>query len=85
MAVRGCVQTKNGRNLTAMIPLIGLLLCVYLAFKGLEIFQIAHSNPDAPASSIVIGVAALLSGIVIGAIFAALFLASSTVPMMPLR
>jgi uncharacterized membrane protein (DUF485 family) len=67
-----------------MIPLMGLLLSIYLAFKGLEIFQIAYSNKDAPGSAIIIGVAALIASCVIGGVFALLFLTSAaTVPNLP--
>ena len=61
-----------------MIPLMGLLLSIYLAFKGVEIFQIAYSNKNAPGSAIAIGVASLIISWVIAAIFAFLFISSST-------
>jgi hypothetical protein len=67
-----------------LIQLIGLLLCVYLAFKGLEIFQIAHSSKDAPSSAIVIGVCALIAGCVLAGIFALFFLgAGMSMPELP--
>ena len=69
-----------------MIPLIGLLLCVYLVLKGLEIFQIAHANPDAPLSSVIIGLLALGGSVVAAGIFAYLFIesaASVSIPRLP--
>lgn len=67
-----------------MIPLIGLLLCVYLVFKGLEIFQIAHSNPEAPLSVVIVGLLALGASVVLAAIFAFLFISSAAaVPTLP--
>lgn len=68
-----------------MIPLIGILLCVYLVFKGVEIFQIAHANPtDAPPSAVIIGIIALFASFVIAAVFAFLFITSSlSVPSLP--
>jgi hypothetical protein len=63
---------------------MGLLLCVYLAFKGLEIFQIAYSNKDAPASAVVIGVCALIAACVLGGVFALFFLgAGMAMPEFP--
>lgn len=67
-----------------MIPLIGLLLCVYLMFKGLEIFQIAHSNPEAPLSAVIVGLLALGASVVLAVIFAFLFISSAAaVPSLP--
>lgn len=67
-----------------MLPLMGLLLSVYLAFKGVEIFQIAYSNKDAPGSAVVLGVAALIISWILAAIFALLFITSgASVPTMP--
>ena len=59
-----------------MIPLIGILLCIYLVFKGFEIFQIAYVNKDAPALSRVLGVIAIVASIAIGGFFALMFLMS---------
>ena len=67
-----------------MIPLIGLLLCAYLVFKGLEIFQIAHSNPDAPLTSVLVGLIALAASLVLAAVFAFLFISSAaSIPTLP--
>lgn len=67
-----------------MLPLMGLLLSVYLAFKGVEIFQIAYSNKDAPGSAVVLGVAALIISWILAAIFALPFITSgASVPTMP--
>lgn len=56
-----------------MIPLIGILLCIYLIFKGFEIFQIAYVAKDAPRLSLVLGAIAILASILIGGIFALMF------------
>lgn len=65
-----------------MIPLIGILLCVYLVFKGFEIFQIAYCSPQLKVGGIVIGIVAVIASIVIAAVFAYMFLASS-LPTLP--
>lgn len=62
----------------AMIPLIGYLLCVYLVFKGFEIFQIAHSNPNAPSTATVFGIIAFVASIAIAILFALLLFVSSS-------
>jgi hypothetical protein len=59
-----------------MIPLIGILLCIYLVFKGFEIFQVAFVVKDAPRASIILGVIAIVVSIGIGAVFALMFLMS---------
>ena len=67
-----------------MIPLLGILLSIYLAFKGIEIFQIAYSNKDAPFGSLVLGAVMMVVGILIGLIFAVLFMDSGTsMPSIP--
>jgi hypothetical protein len=67
-----------------VIPLIGLLLSIYLAFKGLEIFQIAYSNKESPAFAMVIGIGALVAACLIGGVFAILFITSAAaVPNLP--
>jgi hypothetical protein len=67
-----------------MIPLIGLLLCFYLVFKGFEIFQVGYSNPQAPRGAIVIGVVAIVASILIAGVFALLFIMSgASVPSLP--
>jgi hypothetical protein len=69
-----------------MIPLIGILLCIYLVFKGFEIFQIAWCTKDAPAVSIIIGIAAVVASVVIGSLFAFMFLsAGNSMPQLPIR
>lgn len=60
-----------------MIPLIGLLLCIYLVFKGFEIFQIAWCAKDPPIMGIIIGICAIVSAIVIALFFGYLFIAPS--------
>ena len=49
-----------------MIPLIGILLCIYLVFKGIEIFQVAYATKDAPRGSIILGVMAIITSVCIG-------------------
>lgn len=67
-----------------MIPLIGILLSIYLAFKGIEIFQIAYSNKEAPFGSLVLGAIMMVAGILIGLLFGVLFLDSgASVPSIP--
>lgn len=67
-----------------MIPLIGLLLCIYLVFKGFELFQIAWCAPQPPVVGIVIGIAAVGASIVVAVFFAYLFVSSSlAVPSVP--
>jgi hypothetical protein len=54
-----------------MVQIIGLLLCVYLVFKGVEIFQIAFSSPkDQKGASMALGALALVASIIIAALFA---------------
>jgi NADH:ubiquinone oxidoreductase subunit K len=56
-----------------MIPVITYLLCVYLIFKGVEIFQIAfmssRSDPQR-ATGIVIGVGAITVAVAAALFFA---------------
>lgn len=69
-----------------MIPLIGLLLCVYLVFKGIEIYSILwaaynssrrDSNGEpAPSSAIWLGAFVLIAAIGMASIFALMFLAA---------
>lgn len=69
-----------------MIPLIGVLLSIYLAFKGLEIFQIALCSPASRSRSagLVVGAIALIACIVIASVFAFLFLLPSfNTPALP--
>lgn len=68
-----------------MIPLIGILLCIYLVFKGFEILQIAICSDSARWTAFIIGAVAVVSSIVIGAFFAFLFVgAGASVPNSPL-
>lgn len=67
-----------------MIPLMGLLLCVYLVFKGVEILQIglSSSRPDNHGVK-VIGIFALLASVAIAAFFALIFLTSGAANNIP--
>jgi high-affinity Fe2+/Pb2+ permease len=54
-----------------MIQIIGLLLCVYLVFKGLEILQIAMASPKEPkGAAVALGVLALIASVALGILFA---------------
>jgi uncharacterized membrane protein YdbT with pleckstrin-like domain len=54
-----------------MIQIIGLLLCVYLVFKGIEIFQIAISSPrENKSGAVAVGTISLIASIVIAVLFA---------------
>lgn len=54
-----------------MIQIIGLLLCVYLVFKGAEIFQIVYvTDRKWHEMPYLFGTAALIGSIVIAAFFA---------------
>jgi hypothetical protein len=64
-----------------MIPLIGLLFCIYLVFKGFEIFQIAWCAQPRPASGVIIGVGAIVASIAIASVFAFLFIYPSFAPV----
>jgi hypothetical protein len=67
-----------------MIPLIGLLLCVYLVFKGFEILQIALCSANMPASGAVIGFVAVAASVLIAVVFGSMFISSaSSVPSLP--
>ena len=60
-----------------MIQLIGLLLCVYLVFTGVEILQIALASTREDRRTMMnVGTVALVASIVLAGIFGLLFLAS---------
>lgn len=55
-----------------MVAIIGLLLCVYLVFKGVEIFQLSLVNPNPQRRlSGVIGVVSLVASVVLAGGFGA--------------
>jgi len=67
-----------------MIQLIGILLCVYLVFKGFEILQIAICSRDAPTSARIIGTIAVIAAFIIASLSAQAFLeAGSNLPRVP--
>jgi protein-S-isoprenylcysteine O-methyltransferase Ste14 len=73
----------------AMLQIIGLLLCVYLVFKGVEIFQIVYVT-DRKWNEMpwLLGLAALVASIVLAALFAWLLIESgqqigTQVPRLP--
>lgn len=66
-----------------MIPMIGLLLCCYLVFKGVEIFQIYRCSPRTDNTAAVIAVLALIASVAIAALFALAFLSSSIPSSLP--
>jgi len=79
---------QRGNIVRAMIPLIGILLCIYLVFKGYEIFQIALVAPSSAGRStgIVLGVIAMILSVLIAAFFALMFISSgASVPTFPQR
>lgn len=54
-----------------MIQVIGFLFCVYLIFKGVEIFQIAlSSSRDDRGTALTVGALALIGSLVVAALFA---------------
>jgi hypothetical protein len=71
-----------------MIPLIGILLCFYLVFKGIEILQIALCAPPSgrQKAGIALGGISLAACVVIAAFFAFALLSSSvSIPQFPTR
>ena len=57
-----------------MIQLMGYLLCIYLIFKGIEIFQMGLTSPkDKKRGAMMLGISALLVSILIAMIFAVQF------------
>ena len=57
-----------------MIQLIGYLLCIYLVFKGVEIFQIGlTSSKEKKKSAMILGVSVLVVSVLIAVIFAGQF------------
>jgi hypothetical protein len=69
-----CSQAQKTIDCGAMIPLIGLLLCVYLIFKGLEILQIALCSEGTPVSGYIVAAVAVIGSILIAAFFAYAFI-----------
>ena len=56
--------------MVGMLQIITYLLCVYLIFKGIEIFQIAlMGNPNKRAIGIVIGALMIVTSIIAAIIF----------------
>lgn len=54
-----------------MVQVIGFLLCIYLVFKGVEIFQIALASPrDHKSFTMVVGALSLVGSIVVAVLFA---------------
>jgi hypothetical protein len=72
-----------------MIQIIGLLLCVYLVFKGFEILQIAVASPKEPkGGAVALGIITLLASILLAVIFAAWLIEagsqmSNQIPQLP--
>jgi len=58
-----------------MIPTLGLMLSVYLVFKGVEIWQMALcSSREDRRVPIIVGMLSLVAGIVLGGLFALIWL-----------
>jgi hypothetical protein len=56
--------------MVGMLQIITYLLCVYLIYKGFEIFQIAlMSNREARAGGLAIGLVAILASFALAALF----------------
>lgn len=53
-----------------MLQIIGLLLCVYLCYKGLEILQLSLTSSNESAGHKIIGGMAFVSSVIIAALFA---------------
>ncbi len=53
-----------------MIQLMGYLLCIYLIFKGVEIFQIGLVSPkEKKKGAMILGIAALAASVLVALIF----------------
>lgn len=70
-----------------MIQIIGLLLCVYLVFKGIEILMTAAASTHESRNTLVVwGVLCFLAAVAIAGLFAFLLLMSgSPMPNLPAR
>ncbi len=64
-----------------MVQIIGLLLCVYLVFKGYEILQIAICSPRVDRGwALGVGMVFFIGSIILAAFFAFLFISSGNTP-----
>jgi hypothetical protein len=62
-----------------MIPTLGLMLSIYLVFKGVEIWQMALcSSREDKSTPILIGTLSLIASIVIGGFFGFFWLTTGT-------
>ena len=53
-----------------MLPVITYLLCVYLIFKGMEIFQIAYmSNRENRTAGLIVGIGAIGASVFFALVF----------------
>lgn len=58
-----------------MLQLVGFLLCFYLVFKGVEIYQIALCSPREPkGGAMALGGLALVGAIILAVLFAMAFI-----------
>jgi uncharacterized membrane protein (DUF485 family) len=57
--------------MVGMLQILTYLLCVYLIFKGIEIFQIAWMSPkENNVSGMALGILMVVASIILGIIFA---------------
>ena len=67
-----------------MIPTLGLMLSVYLVFKGVEIWQMALcSSLEDKRFPIIIGTLSLMASVAIGAFFGYIWLTTGTSTITP--
>jgi hypothetical protein len=58
-----------------MLQLVGFLLCFYIVFKGVEIYQIALCSPrEEKGGAMAIGVLALIAAVILAVLFAMAFI-----------
>jgi len=66
-----------------MIPTIGLLLCVYLVFKGCEIYMLYHTSARDDNAGQILGILAVIASFVIAGFFGLIFLTSGSGTSLP--
>lgn len=84
---RACADTippLSGAGGFRMIPLIGLLLSIYLIFKGVEIYMLYRTSARTDGAGYALAVLSLAAAIIIGGFFALAFITSGN-PTPPAR